>query len=542
MSEQADTPIAKRPYAHKIKTVLFYILIAAVILFPTILAVINAAYVNSGTLAIASRATEVVMYGTDGNELYREHASESLSGDTSLISVFNTIYNGLEEADSIPEDILSIPAVRAEILIKDVKHTLICHFPMDGTAAYCTNEVGHTYKINMTDSERFLRSPFAESLYSNASVPSLVSADGTLILPFSVSWNYRNFSGNYLPTKLQTTGKAGSIYGIAGGLTFGFDTPPTVSSVRIFEQGTCIFDGNMDNLSSLVLKSDSIIDIKIHAEWVKSAAVTNYGVLEYDFSVAVHTRAQFSLNTDTLSDGEFAVFTAKNITDISKLSFAVNGQSITPKLLLDEDTAYAIIPYSTVADGSDKLELRVSYGVSSYDFTININHNTSMPWSSTLRDAAIDNGLIPEHLGNVNNIYPFLFTETVVPSSEQYKKSLSFGENIVRNGKEDICFFTEYESLSYGGATVRSLGAGLVCKVGENSNIGKYVVVDMGLGLKLTYFGLSFVDTRVGAYLAIGDTVGKCGALSQDTDIEGFALMLSCGSAVLDAEKILAKN
>ncbi len=542
MSEQADTPITRRPYAHKIKTVLFYILIAAVILFPTILAVINAAYVNSETLAIASRATEVVMYGTDGNELYREHASEALNGDTSLISVFNTIYNGLEETDSIPEDVLSIPAVRAEILIRDARHTLTCHFPMDGNTAYCTNEVGRAYKINTTDSERFLRSPFAESLHSNSSAPSLISDDGTLILPFSVSWNYRNVSGSYLPAKLQTTGKAGSIYGIAGGLTFGFDVPPTVSSVRVFDQGTCIFDGNMDSLSSLVLKSDSMIDVQIRAEWVRSAAVTNYGVLEYSFSVAVHTRAQFSLSTDTLSDGEFALFTAKNITDISKLSFTVNKHSITPKLLLDGDTAYAVIPHSAVSDGSDKLELQVSYGVSSYDLTINIEHNTSLPSADEIRNAAIDNGLIPENLGNIDNAYPFLFTETVLPSVDTYQKSLSFGDNIIQGDKEDICFFTEYRSLSYGGASVRSLGAGLVCEVGENSSIGKYVVVDMGVGLKLTYFGLSFVDTRVGAYLAIGDTVGKCGALSQDTDVEGFALMLSCGTAVLDAEKLLAKN
>ncbi len=478
------------------------------------------------------------MYDSDGNELYREHQSEDLRGDSSLISVFNTLYSGLEEVDFIPDDVLELPSVISEIIMRESKHTLICYFSMTEGSSYCTDANGYTYKIRTADSERFLRSRFSEILYREASLPILTGGDGSQIAPSDISWNYQNIEGTYVSADLVSPHTRGDIYGMAGEISLSFNIAPTATSAQVFDNGIRIFEGTVDELHTLILSSDSSVNIKIFAQWEYSPTLPYYGVLEYDFSVSVHTRAEFSLSTDRLSDGEFAILTATNITDISKLSFYINGNMIALEILLENETAYALIPYALTNESSSISELTVSYGVSSYKFSLNTAHNPDMPYADELKSAANTVGLLPKNLKNIKCSYPFLFADTAYPDSAVYQKSKSFGQAYAIEEQECICFFTEYQSTVFGGSAVCALTPGLVCEVGENNIIGKYVVVDLGLGLHLTYFNLSFADVRVGSCLAVNDCLGKCGALAQNGS-EGFSIMLSCGDAILDAEKIL---
>ncbi len=538
MPDKQDSASGERTYAHRLRRVLFCIFIAALILLPTVLAIINAAYVDSGISALSARASEVMLYDAEGNRLYGEHESENLSGDGSLISIFNMLYEGLTEVDEIPDNVLKLTPVRADIAMHKEKKTLVCYFSLGDDDAFCTDEQGNSYIIRSVDRDRFLRSRFAEILYSDSVAPTLTGGDGLLIAPTNINWNYQNTSGAYMTADLNMTQAGGITYTMAGALSFSFSMPPTSAYAQVLENGILVFEGNIDELQSLILNTNSSVKILMQANWEQSAQLSYYGSLEYDFSVYIHSRAAFSLSTDQLSIGEFALLTATNISDASKLSFSIDGNRITPEILLDGDTAYALFPYSAPPSGSDSFCLTASYGVSSYDFTVSLMPSDTSATVDQLSSAANAFGLTPEKLGTIKSQYSFLFYDTVSPETTDYRKSASFGQLRTEDGQEALCFYTEYEALSLGGSSVHALTSGLVCEIGENENIGKYVAVDLGLGMHLTYFNLSYIDTRVGAYLAVGDTVGKCGSLSLDNG-EGFSLMLSCGEAILDAEKIL---
>ncbi len=525
----------ERTYKNKMRRIPFYILIATLILLPTLFAVITVIYIDSQTSSMSSRPTEVVLYADNGTELYREHESEKLTGDTSLISIFNTIYNGLEEVESIPDDVLELPEMRAEILLRGVKRVLSCRFSMTEGSSYCTDELGYAYKIHTNDSERFLRSRFAEMLYSNSEPPTLMSADGALISPTAISWKYQNIDGVYMPSELFTTHAAGKSYSTSGTIALDFSIPPTSSSALVFENNVCVFEGSIDDLQGLTLKSDSTVNVKISAQWKSAADIPYNGTIEYDFFVAIHKRAVFSISKNILSDGDFALLTATNITDASKLHLSINGIAVTPELLLDKETAYALIPHSLAPREAKEMTLTVSYGVSENSFLIYVKHSPET--TLKLANASATFGLAPDMLGSLKSPYLFFKATTAAPSPDEYQKSASFGQDAAHIEENGIYFFTEYRALTPFGSTVRASTAGLVSEIGENDTAGKYAVIDLGLGLRLTYFNLSFVDVREGAYIAIGDSVGKCGELS-DNSGEGFSIMLSHGATVLDAEKL----
>ena len=111
-----------------LRNVLLGILIAIIILFPTSLAIINIAYVDSGRSASSDRASTVVLYSADGEELYREDASEGLTGDTSLISIFNTIRNNLTSTAKISENTVTSDPIVVKITDKEGTQALTFYF------------------------------------------------------------------------------------------------------------------------------------------------------------------------------------------------------------------------------------------------------------------------------------------------------------------------------------------------------------------------------------------------------------------------------
>jgi len=87
---------------------------------------------------------------------------------------------------------------------------------------------------------------------------------------------------------------------------------------------------------------------------------------------------------------------------------------------------------------------------------------------------------------------------------------------------------------------VRSSVGGRVCAVGENVKLGKYVIIDCGLDIKLWYFGLSETTVSLGELIAVGDVLGTTDALALELG-EGFYIMASCGNNVIDPKYIFEK-
>ena len=62
------------------------------------------------------------------------------------------------------------------------------------------------------------------------------------------------------------------------------------------------------------------------------------------------------------------------------------------------------------------------------------------------------------------------------------------------------------------GTNVTAIASGKVVYVGESELLGKFLVIDHGLGLKTWYCNLDETLSTVGAMVAKGDTIGKPGS------------------------------
>ena len=76
------------------------------------------------------------------------------------------------------------------------------------------------------------------------------------------------------------------------------------------------------------------------------------------------------------------------------------------------------------------------------------------------------------------------------------------------------------------GTEIVAVNDGKVIAVGENEFLGKYIVIDHGLGLQTWYLHLSAVSVEVGADVAYKQAIGKSGSTGfiEDSSV-GFALL-----------------
>ncbi len=511
-----------------------YILIAIAVFLPTLLAVASLIYADYIGANEKTRASEVILLDSNGNELFREHESDGLSGDESLISIFNVLYRELDEVSAIPSEVLDISPLTALITDINGTHTLECHFPMDGSVAYCTDKNNSHYAIRASDCERFLVSVYSQSLYTNSVPPNIKTSDGEIITPSSASWHYKNIDNDFVEVVGIKTSQEALSYTMTGDVGFDFSMLPDDTEVLIYQDGDCIFDGPWDELNSLILVSGSDVNIKLTARWYNKRSLSYYGTLTYDFNVNIHSRAQFSVSREFLGVGDFITVTATNIYDASKLKFTAKDSDFSPQILLQGTTAYMLIPY-TVCDGQDSFDFTVSYGVSSSPFTIKYKEGGLT--KSDIEKSQEIFAFTPREQTSSTSQYLFLGGKSVLPNEEMYQKSISFGQSFTYFDDTPCAFFNEYTARG-NGYSVCAVLSGKVAQAGTHDILGKYIVVDMGAGLRVWYFGLSVLDVRVDEYVAAGDVLGKCGTLPTSTQ-DGFLLALSCHGDIVDINALL---
>ncbi len=513
-----------------------YALIAIAVFLPTILAIVNFVYVDSGESLAISRASEVILFDSKGNELFREHESQNLTGDTSLIGIFNVLYKELTEVNSIPKEVSVITPVTVTIIDKHGSHTLKCYFPLDGTSAYCTDRDNTHYIIRQSDSKRFLVSQFAQSLYPESVPPVVKTLDGEVIPPASASWHYKNLDNDYVNVLNIPTAEGTPSYAMTGGIALDFSIAPDRTDVYVYQDGECVFEGPADKLDTLILSSGSDVNIHLNARWYNRHSQSFYGTLDYSFNVNVHSRAQFSVSSDSFGVGEFITLKATNADDLSKLKFASNDSDFSPNILLQGTTAYVLIPHS-VCEDRPSFDFTVSYGVSSASFSITSKENSAINETEISESQSIFE-LMPKAFDFEASPYLFLGGKTVSTSKDTYQKTLSFGQGFEYQ-EQNLTSFFEYYTAQQGGSSVFAVSAGKVVHTDTHQDLGKYVVIDMGAGLRVWYFGLSVVDVRVGEYIAPEDVIGKSGTLPFEKE-NGFGLMLTCYDSTVNPSTLVS--
>ncbi len=514
------------------KKIIKYIFIALAILIPTILAIIVLSRGSDTAVKQSERVHTVILSDGNGQQLYIEEADARETGDTSLISIFNTINDNLISSDEISDSVVTEKMLTATLISPAVTKELDCYFSFTEGSSYCIDRSGNYFMIPAEDSERFLASDFAEILYSDSVSPTLLTADGAKVTPSYVSWQYQNINGDFPKAVKNTTTSDTLTYDITGGISLLFDRAPDECRAEIYDGSELLFSGNLSDLSQLKLDSDAPLLVNAIAEWKRSDTTRSFGSIRYSFYVTVHKRAEFSIDKTSLEAGEFALLSATHIYDPSNITFSCSDPDFTPIFSVSDDVAYAVIPCPVMLSDEHDFKITVSYGITIQKFTLSVSEE-ACALQALINQSARASGIFGLESDNFTE-HIFINKTASSPTNAGFTVNNQFGK-ITENL---YSYSTQYAHPDEYGVPVTAISAGKVTEKGSSTVFGRYIVVDAGLGMKFIYYNLSSTDVNVGHFVTAGQSVGRTDNIS-GTTLDGFSVLFVCGSTVLNCEYIL---
>ena len=118
------------------------------------------------------------------------------------------------------------------------------------------------------------------------------------------------------------------------------------------------------------------------------------------------------------------------------------------------------------------------------------------------------------------------------------------GSELLLNGESTSsasAIGTEFLTSGGGGIGVQALNNGIVTVVGQNDWLGKYVIVDHGLGLYSWYAHLDRVSVDRGDVLRIGDVLGITGT-GGISEGDGVWILFSLHGHLIHPDYILGQE
>ena len=374
-----------------------------------------------------------------------------------------------------------------------------------------------SFSLQKDDVGRFLNTKYAREMFENSSLPALKNGEGRYIYPVNAQWKYIAYNGTYVDARVEKR-KDDILYErYSEKMALAFDVEPTECTVTVKDNGEIVFSGVLSQYEDFDISTSTRLEYEINARWEGD---TFGGSALYRFYSVVGELARFEISSSCgiWSYGgreyvEFVEIKGANIESLSDIRMTVTPTlNVEPKFFSDGLYARAIIPLGNLA-AEGTYTLTISYGnaeeVLTFDF-----HRRSVDASRNDYPAA-DLTVVEKERSeffdlmaeicekNSDVVYMrgvFLDPEVLYGTSSLI---VGFGRDRYVAGTQTK-FKTEGVEYATNSAVV-ALNNGKIAAVGEDAWIGKYVVVDHGLGLKTWYCHLG--EVRDG--IKVGDTVSK---------------------------------
>ena len=529
--------------------------IVILLVLPTLLAIVSFFLLYNNLYFSPSNIYDITLYGPDGELLGSERNFLRNAEKDGLVSLFSPITDSLKDTTRIPDDFDRTNHFRAEIQYMNMKNEYDFYFSFDDLTGYCTSGI-NSYKLAKSDTEKFLSSKYAESLYSVATPPVMYSISGDVIVPETVSWNYRTVGGYYNTViNCETTDKI-ITYDMSGSLGISFDKSPAKCTVRVFKGNEEVFYGDSEDLSYLSFEKGEVLRLEVKATWDQSAGIKYYGTTTYIFDATVNERAEFHLTGDTFAVDSFCGIFCTNVKDPSKIVFySEPALPITPEFELSRENAVALLPIvPETPTGISKIILK--YGATTQTFSINIKMRVGgITLECGAEPKTVEAAFSEETLSEIEELKALaaekskgeklFYGEFLNYKDEQIGATVYslFGDMYI-NEKADKGYFSEgheYRFDGVGGVSVGALNSGLVIKKGYNESLGNYVIVSHGCGLATWYAHLSTVDVAEGDYLVKGETVGKTG-ITGLSSVENVMIYVTLDASFMNPQYLCGKQ
>ena len=446
-----------------------------------------------------------------------------------LMEFFKELESNSTESLKIYDNLETKNEISAQISLEGKDRTISLFFSLDGEC-FWADEHNNVYKINQSYADSFLNSQYAKSFYEFSAIPTLRIASGQLIIPSYAQWKYTLKNGSLTDgSKTVTTSDTNTYYStsITG---FYFSTPPDVCTVKAYTGNIKKYEGPLDGLSGTDFEDEALVKYEIEAKWENDADSTYFGETKYSFSIKQTKAPTFSIDKTTLMQGEFLTISVQNVSDLSNLScsifFPINFDPVFHK---NGNDAYALIPFSIDLE-PDTYILILRYEDTQETFIIELTEHE--PKIQEDPDLSLDDKAL-EGTNTLISSVGKTASDTVYASGNFYNYENDFGDDYYirlgfghtrqfENGNEFTLNGVDFYRPT--GENIPALNNGIVCKVGEDAILGKYVVVDHGYGVKSWYCHLGEITVAERKSVIKGDTVARTG-MSGLTSSPGFYLI-----------------
>ncbi len=501
----------------------FVIIILAVLLFVPSFIAINS-YMNTATAQPdAKNATQITIADLNG-QVFSFDKNKDGNEASELIDFFMEMNSNAIKLAALPDALVGTPFFKITIATNSVSAVYQYYFSQNPTEAYFVDDTGATFQIREEDASKFIVTEYASCLYDFSSVPVMTLSGEYTVKPTEASWNYKNYSGEYV-----SANTAGMIadgienFDIEGGLGISFNLPPDNLTLKIYnkEDNSLIFGDTYDNIASLQIDGTLSLSVQAEAKWYEDSNRTYYGTMNYSFDSTVSAPAEFYLGESEIGQGEFVTITGTNIKDVSKIKFTSEPSiDFEPVFFKDGDYVRALVPINVELTNT-AYTFTVTYGgvTQHLDLKVTSKNFKTIPYaiSAAITDAtrtdatlaAAETELKPYAEMQISEKYWDGAFDQPFPQS---RIMLGFGHMREISSNKVVYRHIGVDYTAVENEEVKATNNGKVIYAGYLDLTGFTVVVDHGFGLKSWYFHLSKINVNPNDIVNKGDVLGIVGS------------------------------
>lgn len=403
------------------------------------------------------------------------------------------------------------------------------------------------YSLQKNDVIRFLNLGYSSAVFPNSNPPKLLSAGSNVISPNTAEWKYEAYRGKTVDADVAQQ-KDVVTYRHSGKIDLSFSIKPDECTVKVKRSdGSVLYEGDFFSYTGKTFDETHTLEYEIEAKWHGEGYS---GSATYRFNATIGEPAEFEIYYGKYNDEyiEFVEIIGSNI------GFTENVHvSVTPSTGSDPifrtDGAYmrVLIPFGNDAKEGEYTVVATYgdlYGNLAKEFKFDyVKRNVADPddkFYSAVDEATLEK-YRKEYLEAIKEVSG-INSDTVYMSGPFIDPDPDEGQSIYGECTINVGFgrtlFVKDSDISYKtdgvyyktSGSIYALNGGRVVRVGENGWLGKYVVVDHGLGLKTWYCNLMNVNVNEGDTISANKLeqmpIGTAGNSGYALDgLYGFYLM-----------------
>ncbi|MBQ8140884.1 MAG: M23 family metallopeptidase [Clostridia bacterium] len=536
------------------KNKLYLLVIIAVLVFiPAILAFINYSIESNKSTPLTDKAVKVSLYDGDAL-LFEETEDPERALPESLVYIFDSVIKNLTEASETPRNLYGEKMLLAVVAKSDTEASYKCFFSENSGSSYCVDGANKIYLISDDDALAFMSSSYSETLYDSSVPPKLYTTSNDVVLPLNAEWKYKNIAGEVCSSAMiDTTDDIETVYDMAGILGLEFENEPDECSVKVYKSGIITLDISHTALSTVKVDPGTTLRFVVSAVWNEDADAQFYGKVNYDFKVLLRDRSEFILDKTELELGDFVTVACTNILDINKINFHTEPDiEFSPVFFEDGDIVRAAIPFSQELKAGE-YKLTFSYGATQEVITLNVSESSDTPPAVTVDEKnhsifnasvnSLSTNALQRIMSELDASYSgYIFCRGAFGdyASDEASILYSYGTEFSTKNISYILDGTMYTYAQSGGVPVKALNAGAVLYSGSCDYLGKFVVIEHGLGIRTVYGHLGSINVSVGDIVKEGESIGRTGTLNSLTS-EGVFVQCYVYNTLVDYTNIAGK-